>query len=638
MKTVTRITILLSVFAALPLFLQGISAAAAPDVPAYIAEAPGLKEYPHEDGLILKQEVTITLLEDGRVKRHMLLAQKVLGEYMMRARQCDPAITFNRKTQELKILQARTYMADGTAADTRQNGFNEITPFALDRSPEYTDLRQMVVTFVGTEHFATNVLEYEITDRVPVPFPFTGEVELQADKPVLDQTVTLRVPGDRALSYALLGCDLQPAIEKDETTVTYTFRRTNVPGVNLAEQPARREYIETLLFTTCKNWKEVGQSIAVAQALDRSDAMAAKVDALIRGKSTPEEKIAAIHKFVVEGIRAVDWPVTDFDFRPRKASRVYQTGYGHVLDKAVLLAAMLRDADLNPSILLASPSYRFREETPAPTQLTDAWVSADVDGEEIFLHPNALPNVRGRLDLAGHDALYLFPPRGEALAQLAPRPADVGRSYVSGDLRLKTEKEAWTVSGSLRVTLTGRYTPLGEPAATGDVLQELANRIAASFWGAKAARYAVAEKSRDRLALEIDIDGGSLPSPDGVPLSMTTPLPEGSIAAEKGLQIYRATRHTPLLVRAPAEEKLALRIELPLEFKPAALPAPVLINNACGSVSIQAAMKEGEVTVERSLSVPHPVMQARDYPLFRKLILTLLQEKNRTILFEDSNP
>ena len=51
------------------------------DVPEFIKNAPGLEDYPDQDGLILKNEITITLGTDGIVTRHYRRAMKVLDAW-----------------------------------------------------------------------------------------------------------------------------------------------------------------------------------------------------------------------------------------------------------------------------------------------------------------------------------------------------------------------------------------------------------------------------------------------------------------------------------------------------------------------------------------------------------------------------
>jgi hypothetical protein len=149
--------------------------------------APQEAAFPDAEALILFDGTYITYQNGmASVRRQRLI--KVYTEYAI-DELGDPRLAYDRGRQDLSIQASRTYLLDGSAVDTPENGYNEVTPFGLDLSVEQLDMREMVVTHVGMERGVSILLDWTVSDRAPAGIPFNRLCMLYDDFPALEKEV-----------------------------------------------------------------------------------------------------------------------------------------------------------------------------------------------------------------------------------------------------------------------------------------------------------------------------------------------------------------------------------------------------------------------------------------------------------------
>jgi cellulose synthase operon protein C len=79
---------------------------------------------------------------------------------------------------------------------------------------------------------------------------------------------------------------------------------------------------------------------------DVSDAMRAKLEEILEGKTTDEEKLRAIYDFVVTDVRYVAWEFGVHGYKPYRASAIFDRRFGDCKDKALLINALLSEIGL----------------------------------------------------------------------------------------------------------------------------------------------------------------------------------------------------------------------------------------------------------------------------------------------------
>ena len=110
-----RIAIL---FAASLLALPAVAA-----VPADVTSAPGTHTWPSAGGLWVRRHLTVTLDTTGKITTEIEEALKPFTGHPMREDMLDPRIDWNDARSTLEVLDAVTWMVDGTEVRAQSNSF-----------------------------------------------------------------------------------------------------------------------------------------------------------------------------------------------------------------------------------------------------------------------------------------------------------------------------------------------------------------------------------------------------------------------------------------------------------------------------------------------------------------------------------
>ncbi len=602
----------------LALLLAGAARAdAAPPVPPEVRAAPGADRHPLDDGLWVRRAVAWTLAPDGRLDRREERTLKVLTQHVDRIGLLDPLLTWNDARAALEFQPVVTWMVDGTPVVAEANSFVPNTPGALEGALPYTAIRGVTVAFVGVEHGSSTRLAFDVRDRAASGVPAWGAVDLGGPIPVLDQEVTVVVPAGTPLAYAVLDGPAAPGIAEVGGTRRLALRRTDVPALDTAEPHGGHDGIERLLWSTAADWTAVRRFLEgrVAPAVVADDAIRAALDRVADGTLSREERIARLHAFVVDGVRTVGWPFADLDFATRPAPEVLASSVGHALDKAVLLAALLRAAGEDAVVVLAAPLREVALAVPCPLPFDQAWVRV---GGDQWLDPTAAPEVRHAAHLAGHALLVLDGSSGDpaALPDLAPA---ANRASLALDVVLAEERGGLGVSGTADLDLGSRYNPVVGYDRSTDRLATVAAGLSAALGGATAGPPTVAARSAERTALRAACTGGHLDLPAAGAVRLEVPRVPGALTLAS-VQGWRQARDLPVPLAAPAVEEVRATWTLPEGWSPVSTPPPLEIRNRVGSFRRTVDRAGAEVTVHSVLTLAIPVVEPADWPLLRALL------------------
>jgi Domain of Unknown Function with PDB structure (DUF3858)/Domain of Unknown Function with PDB structure (DUF3857) len=611
-----------------------LSLPAVAQVPDHIANAPGIQQHPDEDGLVVQQTDRWTLAADGKLERHHEVALKMLTSYLTRHDHFDPLVDWNDARATMRVDQARTYMVDGTVVDAAANSLVPNTDAAFNHAVPYVYMRQMVVAHVGVEHGATSITAYTIDDRAPSGVPLWGVVELPGIVPILDHWITVEVPEGTDLHHCGVFCELTPETETKDGLTSYTFHRSGVPTAHLDEASHGHQGVARMAFSTAADWAAVRTFLEgrVEPALSADPAVQSKVDEVIDSATLTPEKVALIHAFVVDGVQAVHWPAADFDYAARPAADVLDSSVGHELDKSVLLAAMLRQAGIPAVVTLVSSDRVIAADVPAPGQLDQVWVRAQVGDKEVFLHPDASCNKRNKTDLAGRWVL----PLDGAATEPVQRPGLQGsrnRATLRAEVTIEGGDHQLQISGSADVDLGLSYNPVVTFDRGSDGTGKLAGRVAGSFGGAHADSHVVARQTCELTALRTEFSGGTVDVPLHGLVRLSLPRVPGALSGA-ALQTYRNTRTMPLQLPGPLTERVELVLDLPDGYELAYAPEPVALANAAGSVRRTVEIEDGTLTVTTVLLLDTDLVSPAEYLQLRALFDRLEGDADATILLQ----
>jgi hypothetical protein len=621
-----------TVFAAALLAAAALAVRAAGLPPQY-AGTPTAKEYPGADALVLSESRHFTLGPDGRVTEHVRVVQKVLT-YQGMDEIGDPKIAFNKENQTLTINLCRTYTTEGRVVDAKANSFNEMTPYELEKAPAYTAWREMVVTKVGLDVNAVVEFEYTIADTKPWRPFLEGSVMLQTTQPAVSREIAVTVPAGKDVKSKLLNMAGQPATASEAGQVTTTWTFKNVPLLNVMAVSAMDEaFAPMLVFTTAPDWRAHADRVGalVQKAIDSSSpVLDKKTDELVKGLQDPFERAAKLESYVGEYINNVDWPLAAFEFEPRTAAQVFETGYGHGLDKAVLLCAMLKRAGISCAI---AAGRRLPEGAEDPTTvpcmaLFDRTViHAEPGKATLWLDPTAplgessqrnLYGLKGLPLLPGYNEIHTMPPM-DAPDQLLVN----AEAAMAADLSLE---------GTATVSLGGGYSPYYKVQGSKDDQKALLGKVLSSLLpGASVGDFSVVRMEPGLTVFQVAFKA---PAPEkGTLKVLRTGLPEGSLLS--GIRgVYLQERALPLVLAHPGSEKVYLKLKLAEGQKPAYIPPAIDRQVAVGSFRQSWATKEGGLDMAMEIAVPRAVVPVKDYPGLRDLAGLANAQASRTLILE----
>ncbi|MGC8723379.1 MAG: DUF3857 domain-containing transglutaminase family protein [Acidobacteriota bacterium] len=611
--------------AALPILAAGL--------PPQYAGSPTAKDYPHADVLVLSESRDFTFLPDGRQVEKVRRVEKILT-YQGMDETGDPKVSFNKREQELSIGRCRTYTADGQTVDAKANSFNEMTPFELERAPAYTDWRQMVITKVGLDINCVVELEYTLTDKRPWRRYLEGVERFEDQDPALERSVSVTVPEGTALRYRLFNAQAEPVVTRTGGAVTTTWTLRRVPLAPPDEMGSQEsDFLPTLVFTTCPGWGQessaIGGLVAKAEAAT-SPQLTKKEESLLTGVRTPFEKIVALSAYVADDINTVRWPLRDFDFAPRGAAEVYDSGYGNALDKAVLLCAMLKGAGIGAAIWAGRrsvPGGLDPEPVPCMAQMNAVLVRVEGAGGPLWLDPTASLSQRSQRDFAGFKGLLL----GGGSDDLQPLPPVGGTDRLEADLEATAAADL-SLEGKGLITLLGRYSPFY--AVQGDEKAQrsyLAAFVEGLLPGSELTDCAVVRLEPQQGVFRVLFKTPAPKAEAGI-RALSTGLPGESLLARYPSS-YLGERTIPLVLRGSGKEHFVLRITLPEGAGPLYLPNHVQVSSTAGNFT-QSWGADGRIlTMDAAAEIPGRIIQPKDYEAWRDLFGIANAQAERWVLF-----
>lgn len=289
-----------------------------------------------------------TLRADGsQVYRHMK-ALTLYTHTAMNRTYGESFITYDPRYQTLEIHESYTRQKDGNIVKTPDNAFVEVLPAAAANVPAFNALREMVVVHTGLELGATVYLDYSITSK-PGYLPEINVCrQLEQSSPVKEYEISITVPQEQRLEYALDNLKSKPLVTKKEGMKQVSWVLKNLPALSREPQVSVIGGELPLLTATTEQKPMAFLSAQWEREADaRLRTLAGKLTA---GAKSDEEKVKALHSYVIGNLYYSPLPLSETAYRIRPTAEVFRSAYATEAEKANLLAALLRAAGLKAEI------------------------------------------------------------------------------------------------------------------------------------------------------------------------------------------------------------------------------------------------------------------------------------------------
>lgn len=300
-------------------------------------------------------------------------------------------LPYAAQNEHPEIVYLRVRKKDGSIVETPPSDAQDMPSQVSRIAPFYSDLKEKQIPVKSLS--SGDTLEYQVKfhiEKSQAPNQFWGAENFNTNAVVLEQTVELRVPKDKYIQ--VVSPKAQPVITEENGKKVYRWKTSHpepTPAKEDKKTPPKSDpdLQPTISWTTFHSWEEVGAWYG-SLAKDRVAAtpeLKAKVDELLKGKTTDDEKIRAIYDYVSTQVRYIGVAFGIGRYQPHAAETVMDNQYGDCKDKHTLLAAMLKIAGYDAWPALISDSIKPNPDLPSPGQFDHVITVVPRGNDKIWL-------------------------------------------------------------------------------------------------------------------------------------------------------------------------------------------------------------------------------------------------------------
>ncbi len=265
--------------------------------------------------------------------------------------------------EERPILRARVITPDLVAHELDQKTITDSPAEESDRDI-YSDARVLRAPLPAIG--IGSVVEWEAISNEAAPLEGAGTVERfffgRLSVPVQHVRLVLEAPSSLPLRHEQqLLSDLVPQRSEVEGRVRIVFDHGKTDALERPDSylPCDAPGLPAVTFSTGSGWRQVAEQYAkVVDGNVNSADMKQLVGRLVAGKKGRDEKAQAILDHIERNIRYTGVEFGSAAIVPRRPSETLARKYGDCKDKATLLVAMLRAADIPAYIALLNAGSR----------------------------------------------------------------------------------------------------------------------------------------------------------------------------------------------------------------------------------------------------------------------------------------
>jgi cellulose synthase operon protein C len=561
------------------------------------------------------------------------------------------SVSYQSSDEEIKVLRVRVHKKDGTVsedydvwessdarkANTTYNDVSRLTVQANDVDPgDLVEVRYRV-SQVANENFRGDYFG-DIAylqggrpigmKRYTILYPKSWSLYFRL--PRLAHTVfDDRVPNDGDLGLLAEEGGVRPPSGLRSRSVTLL----NVPQIlSDRHQPGTTDVYDYLLVSNKETYDQVGiwWWNLVKEQLIVDAAIRAEVAKLIDGLATPDEKVRAIHRYVVKNTRYLHVGLGIHGWKPYRTTSCFRNRYGDCKDKAALLKVMLEEAGVKTNLVLVRTRGQGSVEPYPASMHVFNHAIAYVPEMDLFLDGTAEFNAVRELTIMDQGAQGLVVLDG-GKTRWVTLPVDTSeRNVVIRKMEIDLAAEPVTASGQLTVTGANAVrfrTLLEDPERRDEAFEK---ELSSLFPGVRLVRasYHNVEALADDVRVEFSITGGQLLRTDGARRFVLPTATSSRLLERFGSE---ATRRQDRLISFPYQHTIEITYLIPDRLGVERVPTDVALSSPFGSLAIRYKEDGPRLRVIATLSIDVGRVSKQDYPAFRKFVATAAASLNETI-------
>ena len=613
------------------------------DLDALLARARARPDFAQLDAILLCEARATTVTPDGdlAVRTHQVVwiaTRSGLQAY------ADLRVPHHTGTSTLAVLKLRTWRDGRWWPDAERispTAVVETLPYALERAPDYADLRETMLLHDGVELPCLLETEYEIVERGGAQPGADGAWLLARRDPALVSEFSLTAPADVAVRHVeRLGAP-SPTITSAGGATTLTWRLEDVPARGLPALAVPQAAAPGLLWSTWEDWQALGDALSRGfeddslppEALPGDFLLGAALrdtlTARLAGAPDDRARARAITKLLDEGVRPVHVDDRPWRAATRTPARTWETAYGHGRDRAALATALLRASGLAADLLYRSRGgLPIAPEVPSTAELDGPFVEIAGAGLRAVYDPGA-----GRLDET--PAAFVGPLwrwlDGSTQPSSQPSVAAAGRLVLEIALS-PADDDGWRGNGTLLTDgLLSAHDRLAGLDA--DARGHLAAVVASVLAGAEVEHANPATLHPESVVYGFDLTLPAAEADDFDRRLLSPGDPRDGLLSllPADVHLHDETRATPVL--SPGDLTQIVRLTFSTgDREIVRLPEARELANEAGRFSLRVSRDRGRTVVERELRILGGELEAGRWGALRALLLENADPENRSIL------
>ncbi len=391
--------------------------------------------YPNADDVVVDEYIHTVYQADGTYQTWDDEYIKVLTEKGKRSHQMLSR-HFTLPYGTVEVTELAVIKPDGTVVevDVAANSRVMVNPGQMSANIYNPNSKILQVSVPGLEIGDTlHIRSFRDTVKASVPDTFSDYTVFEYTAPI--KHIRLDIHGPKALP--LVNIRLYDAVTNTVSFSETSNRKGNryrwdvsdVPRMfSEPRMPSLRTVVQRLLVSTIPDWEAISSWYWELSAphLDAvTPGMKSKVAELIDGVTGRQAKIERIFTFVSQQIRymGITTETTAPGYEPHDVNITFDNRYGVCRDKAALLVAMLRLADVPAYPVLINAGPRKDEEVPQPYFNHAVVAVGNADGSYILMDPTDENTTQLFPSYLGYMSYLVAHPEGEGLRTSPVVPA-----------------------------------------------------------------------------------------------------------------------------------------------------------------------------------------------------------------------
>jgi len=634
---VTLIAIIM--FVPLPVISAEMGISGGYDLDRLLEESRNSFNFSENDAVFLLHRKDFRITSGGDLVTRVHTVIRISSRSSIRS-YADLRIPYNSANSQFRTIKLRTWRDGEWHPDSEkisETAVVQTLPSAVARASDYSSMREVMLLHDGVELPCVIETEYQIVEKgAAEDLPGGFEIFPQRD-PAMVVEYSVTVPTGTILRHKTGGGAGGPARDESDNGTRFAWRMERIDRLGSPEIGNKASFSPYLVWSTAKDWKTLGEWInsGFYSAAALNSALSDTVSGIVEYKPGTASKARAVLKFVNRNIRGINYNPGFWIHAPREAVRVWETGYGHSLDRAVIAAAMLREAGLGADLIFFSSNPDALDNRVPQLEVFDKAVLRVTDtGFAGFYDPDNGEFMEGINPLYGRG---VWNPGSNNPPGLYPEP---GSPASSGGYRLDltitpSGDNGWEGTGFL--DMNGVFCPYGSMVGGGGKAVSFIDGLVKSVLpAAEGFEFNPEEFSRNRVAasfrFRIDSD---ITDDMGRTAFVLDEKPAGGIMEKlpSGLRLCHSSRTSPVILPSRMKQIIRVRIKTG-RLAGIHIPGNREITNSAGEFSLSVDEDKGWINVRRELRLDSTEVHPGDWPLLRALLLEETDRGGRTILLK----